>query len=435
MNHDLLENMLTISRQMAQTRALAPLLDYIVDEVIKLVGAEHGFIVLVGPDGSLDFRAKRSQEGRDIEDAQDQISKSILSRVIESREPVLLYDAMADSPFDRAQSVLDLKLRSIMCVPIILRGEAIGAIYVENRSIRGRFEDDDLPPLILLANQAAVFIENATLNDDLEKRVAERTVELKQAMLQVEKSWAEAVEANRFRTEWLNNVTHDLRTPLSIVSGSLMLLQTGKPGPLTDKQNEYITQASNAVNHILGLINDLFDLSKLETGGLVLYPEETSLSEFLQDVYEVGLRLPWPETVKLKLDLPAKLPDLCIDPMRIRQVLLNLISNAQKFTTHGSVTIRARHLAHQDQVMLSVIDTGKGIPHDQIEGLFERFRQAEDDDRERRRMGSGLGLAICRALVEMHGGRIWVESMPGIGSNFMFTLPLQPPALDAQNNS
>jgi signal transduction histidine kinase len=309
------------------------------------------------------------------------------------------------------------------------RGESIGAIYVENRSIRGQFSEQDLPPLILFSTQAAIFIENAELYESLERRVAARTGQLKQAMQQVEESWSEAVEANRLRTVWLSNVTHDLRGALSIIDGTLTLLQMDQVGPLNRRQQELLAKADSAVNHTLDLINDLFDLSKLESGGLSLYPEEVSVAELVNSVYHVGLGLSWPEAVSLELDIPPDLPPMVIDPGRIRQVLINLVSNAHKFTQEGQVIMSARHLPDQDAVLFAVADTGEGIPSDKLEQLFERFQQV-DENNQRRQTGSGLGLAICRALVEMHGGRIWVESAVGEGATFKFTLPLTPlPAL------
>ncbi len=424
MDPDLLENVLNISRQMAQIRNLSPLLEYVVDEAMNLVGAEQGFVVLVEPDGTLDFRVKKSLDGTEIPDAEFQISKSVLNKSLETGEPQLVYDAMNSPSFGKAASVLDLKLRSIMCVPLTSHGAHIGAVYVENRSIKARFDKKDLPPLIIFANQAAVSIENAALNDDLERRVSDRTEELQQAMSQIEESWANEMEANRVRKEWLNNVTHDLRTPLSIASGWLMLLQNNHLDNLADQQQEWISNTMDAVNNTTELINDLFDLSKMEAGGLAIYPEEVDLHDFLTGIYEVNMGLDWAENVELKLDIPDELPDMWIDPLRIRQVLTNLLSNANKFTKEGSVTIHAKYQEDSDTVRIGVQDTGEGIPEDKLESLFNRFEQAEDEDLERRRRGTGLGLAICRSLVELHDGHIWIESELGKGSNFQFTLPV-----------
>ena len=424
MDPDLLENVLNISRQMAQIRNLKPLLDYVVDEAMQLVGAEQGFVVLLEPDGSLDFRVKRSLDGTEIPDAEFQVSKSVLNQAFETGEPQLLYDAMNSPDYGKAQSVMALKLRSIMCVPMTSHGNSIGAIYVENRSHKARFDKKDLPPLIIFANQAAVSIENAALNDDLEKRVNDRTKEVQQAMSQIEESWAKEIEANRVRKEWLNNVTHDLRTPLSIANGWLMLLHGNHAGNLVDQQKEWIDNAMDAVNNTSELINDLFDISKLEVGGLALYPEEIDLGDFLKGVYDVNQAMSWAEGVTLELNIPDNLPTISIDPLRIRQVITNLLSNANKFTKQGTVTIHAEYNEDYEEVIIGVADTGEGIPQDKLETLFGRFEQVEDEDLERRRRGTGLGLAICRALVEMHDGKIWIESTLGEGSDFKFMLPV-----------
>jgi signal transduction histidine kinase len=416
-----LQQILDISRHMAETRALEPLLNYVIDEAVKLVGAEQGYIVLVQPDGSLEIKVKRGRGGEELEGVEeDYISKSVFSEVVKTGQPLILRDAINDPHYGAARSVISLQLRSIMCVPFIARGETIGVLYVENRSIRNRFKEDDLPPLILFANQAAVAIENAALNDDLEARVADRTREL-------EKSWSEVVEANRLRTVWLSNVAHDLRAPLGITTASLSFLQEGGLGDLNNDQLTWVGKSLQAVHHTTGLINDLFDLFKMESGGIKLHQETVSLQEFLQNVYDVGLGLPRPEGVNFELDISTTtLPDVFIDLARIRQVVLNLLSNAYKFTTQGNVTLYAEYRPGDTEVLIGVRDTGEGIAAEKLDRLFNRFQQVDDND-ERRRQGSGLGLAICRELVEMHGGRVGVESAPGVGSNFMFTLPLNPP--------
>lgn len=204
MRRNLLEHILCVSRHMAETQALIPLLNYVMDEAIELAGAERGYVVLIQPDSTLDVRVKRGMGGVALEAAEDQVSKSILSQAVEASQPLVLRDAMKDPRFDESESVVILGLRSIMCVPLVSRGETIGAIYVENRSIRNRFSEDDLPPLILFANQAAVYIENARLfealqkaNDSLEIRVRERTAELTEAKAAAETAYAELQRRNQ----------------------------------------------------------------------------------------------------------------------------------------------------------------------------------------------------------------------------------------------
>ncbi len=200
-NQDLLEHILDISRRMAETQELTPLLNDVMDEAIKLVGAERGYVVLVQPDGSLDFPVKRKQVGEELEEDEDQISRTVLNQVIETEQPLVLLDAQHDPRFRMAESVVILGLRSILCVPLISRGETTGAIYVENRSMRGRFSQDDITPLVIFANQAAVAIENVRLfqtlqeaHNELELRVEERTVELSKANVLLKQEVIERIQ-------------------------------------------------------------------------------------------------------------------------------------------------------------------------------------------------------------------------------------------------
>jgi signal transduction histidine kinase len=423
MEKEILEYMLELSRRMAETRNLSPLLDYAMREALKLMKAERGFVVLLKDGDALDFRVTLDRAGKQLDDAQDQISESILRRVIRTRQPVVIEDALADPGFGNASSVATLKLRSVMCVPLISRGVTLGAIYVENRTIPGIFSEKDLPLLTFFAAQAAVAVENALLNDNLEALVAARTAELKRAMSHLRQSWTEAVEANRLRTVFLGEVAHDLRAPLALAATALHALLEEAFGDLNADQQEWIGKALDSTDHAIALTQDMFDLTKIDMGQLSLDKQNVALTTFLQETYKLGADLPWPEGVSFKADLPPDLPSVPIDPTRIRQVLLNLFTNALKFTTEGSVTLHAHRLADEPAVLISVADTGPGIPQDKLGLVFKPFQQF-DTDPARRKKGTGLGLAICRELVGMHKGRIWVESQEGKGAAFKFVLPL-----------
>ncbi|GAB4424183.1 MAG: hypothetical protein Kow0031_03040 [Anaerolineae bacterium] len=416
LNEAYLSQILKASRRMAEIKHLESLLNFALDEAIALVGAERGYVVLSRGDGKLETRAKRCVAGKELDVEQDHISTSVFYEVTSTGHPLVLNDAQSDPRFDGARSVINLKLRSIMCVPLVVQGEILGAMYVENRAYRNRFTEDNLPPLVLFANQAAVAIENAMLIDTLEERVATRT-------RQLEESWANLVHANQLRTVWLSNIAHDIRAPLSVACTALSMLQKGDMGDLNDLQKEWVGKSLAATQHTINLVNDLFYLSKLETGGVTMQPEKVDLKQFLKDVYGVALGLPWAGNVAFSLSILPQLPHITMDPLRIRQVLLNLLSNAQKVTPQGRVTLYVAQ--HKHEVLIGVEDSGPGIPANQQDRLFQRFQQV-DLSNDYQQQGSGLGLAICRELVEMHGGRIWVESKPGQGANFMFTLPLLP---------
>ena len=184
---EMLEKLLEISRQMAETRALDPLLKFAMGEVLTFVKAEYGYLILLDAEGKLDFRVRQNSKRVEIEEPEAQISHTIFDQVIQKRESIVIADAIGDSDYQESKSVFDLQLRSVMCTPLISKEELLGALYVENRSAKGVFENSDLKPLQYFAAHAAVAIENAMLNDDLEKRVAVRTAELKQTVNELER--------------------------------------------------------------------------------------------------------------------------------------------------------------------------------------------------------------------------------------------------------
>ncbi|MFC1975491.1 SpoIIE family protein phosphatase [Chloroflexota bacterium] len=181
MDEHFFKELLNISLQMAQTRALKPLLEYAMQAALELVGAESGYLILRNPDGTLDFRVNLDKQGRPIKSPETQVSRTILDEVITSQKPLVILNAMDDASFGQAESVIALRPRSVMCVPLVTYRQTLGAIYVENRAYAEIFEDKDVKPLTYFASQAAVFIENALLNDDLEAQVKARTAELQES--------------------------------------------------------------------------------------------------------------------------------------------------------------------------------------------------------------------------------------------------------------
>jgi signal transduction histidine kinase len=417
------ERVLEITRQMAETRALNPLLAYAVQEAMALVHAERGFIVLIGNDGQFDFRVMLDADGNKLEDAEDQVSQSILRLTLEENEPQVILDAMSDPRLKEASSVLHLRLRSVICVPLIAHGRTLGALYVENRTARGVFTDQALNVAKLFANQAAVAIENAMLNDELEARVAARTVDLRRALANLETNWHEALEENESRIEMLGSITHDLRAPMAMAYTALELIRDGTFGGLSAGQEEWLEKSTDAINYAIDLIETVFDLSKIDMERFQLDLELTDLRGFLTEIHSAGLALPWSPGVTLRLELPDELPVVRLEPTQIRRVIFNLFSNTIKFTREGSITLYARLYPEEHAVLIGVRDTGEGVPAKALNRMFERFQQA-DKDISRRKKGLGLGLAIAREIVVLHGGRIWAESAPGQGADFKFTLPL-----------
>ncbi|RPI98316.1 MAG: sensor histidine kinase, partial [Chloroflexi bacterium] len=230
-------------------------------------------------------------------------------------------------------------------------------------------------------------------------------------------------EVDRLKSEFLASMSHELRTPLNSIIGYAEVLLDGIDGDLTDDMTEDVSAIHGSGKHLLNLINDILDLAKIEASQMDLVMEAFQLAPLAEDTIGTQRVLLKDKPVDIVLDIPDELPALRADSLRVRQVLSNLVTNAIKFTEEGSITIRARcYELDPSMLQISVIDTGIGMRQDQLHMIFDRFRQV-DQSHTRRAGGTGLGLSITRQLIQMHGGDIWVDSEPGVGSQFHFTLP------------
>jgi PAS domain S-box-containing protein len=256
--------------------------------------------------------------------------------------------------------------------------------------------------------------EIQVLNAGLEKRVAERTIELQQANTRLR-------EVDRLKSEFLATMSHELRTPLNSIIGFSRTLQVGMAGPLNREQIAQMDHIHSAGQHLLALINDLLDLSKIEAGRMRLMRERFQPAKLLDELQQ--LMKPMVDAKPVELCLVNDAPEVVVetDRSRLFQVLVNLTNNAVKFTAKGNVTVRM-HVAEQ-RLFFDVIDTGMGIAAENMGGLFEAFRQVDGSAR-RRYEGTGLGLYLCRKLIGILGGAIGVESELGLGSTFRFWIPL-----------
>ncbi len=279
------------------------------------------------------------------------------------------------------------------------------------------------------------------LNAELEARVVARTHELSEANRQLqisnrslqemnrqlgqaksaaEASRLEAEEANRLKNRFLSNMSHELRIPLNAIINLSKLVLIGSEGPVNEGQADFIGRIRDAGEHLLGLLNDMLDLSQIESGVIELQQQETYLADIVRGVMSTAVGLTRDKQITLHAEISEALPPVWADPLRIRQVLLNLLANAAKFTERGQITIIAE--AQNDMVLVSVTDTG--IPRDEQIRIFQSSADTK-----------GLGLSNSRRWVEMHGGSMWVESTPGFGAVFCFTLPLVKHAPHAQRES
>ena len=233
---------------------------------------------------------------------------------------------------------------------------------------------------------------------------------------------AAARQASEFKTRFITNLSHELRTPLSAIINFSFLLSKNRHGDVTEEQREYLIRIHDSGELLLDIVNDLLDLAKIEAGQMDLFMEPLDLVSISQSALNTIAGLIEDKPVVLKSDISSELPEIYGDNTRIRQIILNLLGNAEKYTDEGSITLRIAQ-ENKDYIKISVIDTGVGIKEQDFERIFEEFQQTEDAF-AMRKVGTGLGLPISKRFAELHGGSLWVESVYGKGSVFHFTLPI-----------
>jgi signal transduction histidine kinase len=307
-------------------------------------------------------------------------------------------------------------VRPVKQIRAAAAGIGAGA-YDERIELRRR---DELGGLADELNGMAASLQASV--HGLEQKVEERTRELQQALAELSRKGRQLEVVSKHKSDFLANMSHELRTPLNAIIGFSQVLRQGLFGPVNEKQQEYLDDILTSGHHLLSLINDVLDLSKVEAGQLELDVASFSLREALERGV-VMVREPASKGgVALALELAPDVDLVDGDERRLRQVVYNLLSNAVKFTPKGgSVVVASAQV--DGEVHVSVTDTGPGIVAEDRERIFEEFQQTDVGVQQRE--GTGLGLALSKRLVELHGGRIWVESEPGHGSRFVFTLPIK----------
>ncbi len=296
--------------------------------------------------------------------------------------------------------------QSALVVPLQLRDQIIGALDFFETGQDRQWSEDDITLVETVADQVALAIENARAYEELQRTAAQLR------------------ELDILRSQFLANMSHELRTPLNSIIGFSRVLLKGIDGPLTELQQTDLTSIYNNGQNLLGLINDVLDMSRIEAGKMELVFEPVDLKPVIDGVMSTAIGLVKDKPVELVKEIADDLPIIRADTTRIRQVILNLVSNAAKFTEEGHITVRA--WADNEHVTVSVTDSGIGIPEEHWDTVFQEFRQV-DGSATRRAGGTGLGLPISRHFVELHGGQIWVESEEGVGSTFSFTIPIHGP--------
>jgi signal transduction histidine kinase len=402
-----LEALSEVSRAVNSSLQLETVLARILAHACKLADAGGGAIYVAEAEaGHFRIAATHGMDEdlvRAIRALHVRMGDTVVGQCVAQQDPVQVPDLTAEPDYPLHAAMMKSGIRALLGVPLLREGEVIGALVVR-RKRTGGFADEIVELVKSFAAQSSLAVHNARLFHEIEEKSRELEA------------------ASRHKSEFLANMSHELRTPLNAVLGYAELIQDGIYGEVPAKMQDVLERIQQNGRHLLGLINDVLDLSKIEAGQLTLAPSDYSMRELVLDVVSATEALVAEKKLALEVDLPPDLPRGCGDERRLTQVLMNLVSNAIKFTDAGSIGIRAQ--VEDGSFLVAVTDTGVGIAPEDRERIFEEFQQV-DSSSTRRKGGTGLGLAITRRIVELHGGRIWVESTPGHGSTFAFTLPLR----------
>ncbi|MFN8458234.1 MAG: ATP-binding protein [Anaerolineae bacterium] len=339
--------------------------------------------------------------------------QGLSSKIIETGQPLLINEDVEGRHIELQAQAVGIQPKSFLGVPITIGSEVIGVIGVENIEREGWFNEADLRLLSTIAANVGAAIHNARLYTEAEtaRTAAER--------------------ANQAKSAFLANMNHELRTPLNAIVGFTRIVRRKAEGVLPEKQVENLDKVLMSADHLLGLINTVLDIAKIEAGRVDVQPTTFDLNHLVMVCTNTVQPLLKPG-VTLVTDLADVLPLVYSDPDKIKQILLNLLSNAAKFTHSGNITVRTRLVPPPASteswavswLTVEVSDTGIGIAEEAINRIFEEFQQA-DTSTTRQYGGTGLGLAISRKLAQLLGGRLSAASTAGVGSTFSLTLPLQ----------
>jgi signal transduction histidine kinase len=395
-----------VTRAVNSTLDLDTVLATIVTKATQLSSTEAGAIY-VFDDASQQFRLHATY-GMDeaviaeIKDRYVQLGDTVIGAAAARRMPVQIADLQSD-PSVTLDVILRAGFRALLAVPLLGADRIVGALVVRRRR-PGEFPKAAVELLQTFAAQSVLAIQNARLFREIEDKSRQ------------------LADASKHKSQFLANMSHELRTPLNAVLGYTELILDDVYGETPAKMREVLERIQRNGKHLLGLINDVLDLSKIEAGQLTLALADYSMSDVVASVQSAVESLAREKRIALKVELQRNLPRARGDERKLTQVLLNLVGNAIKFTDEGEVAIAAA--AENGSITVSVRDSGPGISEADQAKIFQEFQQA-DAAITRKKGGTGLGLTISKRIVELHGGKIWVDSRIGRGSTFSFTLPVR----------
>ena len=377
------------------------------------LSAADGGLIYEYDDRTHEFHLKGSDRldeelGQVIRGAPIRLGEGVAGKAAILGAPVQVADMLNDRTYDvpRILAIFERRgFRALLAVPLLFERRILGALVVWRRE-PGHYDPAVVNLLQAFATQSVLAIENARLFRELAEKSRQLEV------------------ASQHKSEFLANMSHELRTPLNAIIGFSEVLADRMFGELNEKQEEYLKDIYASGTHLLSLINDILDLSKIEAGRMELELTDFDLPTALDNALMLVRERAGRRSITLHTDIDGRLGQVQADERKVRQVVLNLLSNAIKFTPEGG-QIEVTAVPKDDIVEVSVSDTGVGIAPEDQGKVFEEFRQVGMADKKAE--GTGLGLTLCRKFIELHGGKIWVRSQVGEGSTFIFTIPVRPP--------
>jgi PAS domain S-box-containing protein len=397
-----------VGETVESTLDLQTVLTTIVAHAVELSGTDGGLIYEYD-EQSEDFilRATHGMEEEVVKELRAnpiRLGEGAVGRAAVARKPIAFSDIEAATYEPRLRGLLAQSgFQAVLNVPL-LRGDRIFGGLSVCRKAPGEFPQQVVDLLRTFATQSVLAIQNARQFQEIEEKGHQLAL------------------ASKHKSQFLANMSHELRTPLNAILGYTELILDNIYGEAPEKIRDALKRVDKNAHHLLGLINDVLDLSKIEAGSLTLSLTDYAMNEIAQTAVTIAEPLAREKKLAVKVSVPADLPRARGDERRITQVLLNLIGNAIKFTDAGEV--RLEMTASDGVFLVSVADTGVGIAEAEQPKIFEEFHQAEGFN-DGTKGGTGLGLSIAKRIINLHGGRIWVESTPGQGSTFRFTLPIR----------
>src|SRR5262245_52479993 len=394
-----------VSQAVNSILELETVLSTIVAKAVQLSGTDAGTIY-VFEEASQEFQLRASY-GMDqglvdaVKGYHLRLGETVISQTALQRKPVQLPDVQRDSSSLVLDVILRAGFRALLAIPLLSEERIVGSLVVRRKD-PGEFPQRTVDLLQTFGAQSVLAIQNARLFEEIARKTRELEI------------------ASQQQSQFVANMSHELRTPLAAILGYAELMQEGFYEPLGQKSLDALTRIRSNGKHLLGLINTVLDIAKIESGQFTLNMTEYAIESVVETVRSATESLAQNKKLALKTEVVKSLPIGVGDEQRLTRVLLNLVGNAIKFTDTGEVRVAAK--VGRGHFAVSVTDTGPGIPEEHQARIFEQFHQV-DSSITKAKGGTGLGLAIAKQIVEMHGGRIWVESGLGKGSTFQMEIP------------